>query len=339
MRNISPEIFCDEWFGSLDHAQRQLWMGLILALADDQGRMINNPTLIRIKIFPYDEAITNEFINNSIQEFVKAHKLLSYRFGENGATKECLQISKWWGYQKHTTWAAKSMYAAPEGWTDHVRVSTGGTDRKIILENWECKDSLHEPGQPPAHDPAHDHRQPPTHGPALPIVKVKVKEEVKEEVKVKINQPTIPVLTKGPEKKKLVGKVGYIPKIGLPDAIKDLTDQEQDNARIAYNVFLASKIRSQRLVDTSVEVATRILIKGDITDILLAAFASAYDDPAAKNKPMVAAYRILHDTIPAQYFSPNRWKVIPPEILQAAGRQDLNALAAQTKVDAFMGKR
>jgi hypothetical protein len=312
-------------------------MGLILACADDQGRMIFNPSLIRVKIFPYDEKITTGFIDTVIQEFIKAHKLLSYQFGENGSTKECIQITKWWEYQNKTTWAAASKHPAPEGWKDRIRVSTGGSDRKIILENWDSRGGLCDPGQTPTHVPTHDHAQPPTRVPALPIVKDNV--NVKDNVKDKVNQPTIPVLTKGPEKKKLVGKVGYIPKIGFPDAIKDLTDQEQDNALIAYKVFLASKIRSQRLIDTSVEVATRIQIKGDITNTLLAAFASAYDDPAAKNKPMVAAYRIMNDTIPTQYFSPDRWKVIPPEILQAAGRQDLNALAAQTKVDAFMGKR
>lgn len=328
MRNISPEIFCDEWFGSLDHTKRELWMGLILACADDQGRMINNPSLIRIKIFPYDETITSEFINTTIQEFIKAHKLLSYRFGENGSEKECIQISKWWEYQKAASWAAPSKHPAPEGWTDRIRSHRTGSGTKPVSENWDTPGGMFTNNISTTKPLPSDNVA--TTKP-LNSREDEDEDEVEDEEKDE-RKPSIPVLTKGPEKKKLVGLVGF------DKAIQDLTDRQKENARIAQRIFASSKMQGKKLIDTSVEVATRSSYR-DIATNILAAFASVFDDPAVKNKPMVAAYRILHDAIPAQYFKADHWRAIPHEILLAAGRSDLNALTAQSKVNAFLERK
>jgi hypothetical protein len=338
MRNISPDIFCDEWFGSLDANQKQLWMGLILACADDQGRLINNPPIIRGKIFPYDESITNEFINNSIQEFIKAHKLLSYKFGENNSTREYIQISKWWEYQKGARWAAASKYTAPEKWMDRIKTHMPGSD-KLVQVNWDKDGGLCIDKEINSKPDVQRDVQPDVQGDVQPDVQGDVppiyesESEVKSDIESESDtKPSIPVLIKAPKKKKLVGLVGY------KDLTKDLNDSGKETAMISYRVLLSSKMIGKKLDDIVVEMATRIKEK-DITNYLMASFASVFDDPAIKNKPIVAAYRVLNHLVPAQYFSPDRWKIIPKEILSAAGILDLNKYISQNNMDAFLGKK
>lgn len=135
MRNIDHEIFSDEWFGTLDLHQRILWLGILVNCADDQGRLINSPLRIRLKVFPYDTQITVEQIQATLNNFIESQKLLSYKAGLNGARKDCLQVVNWWRYQKTTAWAAPSEHPAPEGWMDRIRCHSVGN--VIRLENWD----------------------------------------------------------------------------------------------------------------------------------------------------------------------------------------------------------
>jgi hypothetical protein len=148
MKFISPEIFLDEWFGCLDPIQRLLWIGLLTSCADDQGRFINNPVLIRVRIFPYDPAITKEQIQGHLDYFKESHKIISLQFSQNGATKECMQIANWWKYQKHTHWAAPSELPAPAGWTDRVRSHLPGHGTKPVAQNWDQPGGFCEDTQP-----------------------------------------------------------------------------------------------------------------------------------------------------------------------------------------------
>jgi hypothetical protein len=148
MRFISPDMFLDEWFGCLDPIQRLLWIGLLTSCADDQGRFINNPVLIRVRIFPYDPSITKEQIQGHLDYFKETHKIISLQFGQNGATKECMQIANWWKYQKHTHWAAPSELPAPAGWTDRVRSHLPGHGTKPVAQNWDQDGGFHKDTQP-----------------------------------------------------------------------------------------------------------------------------------------------------------------------------------------------
>jgi hypothetical protein len=148
MRFISPDMFLDEWFGCLDPIQRLLWIGLLTSCADDQGRFINNPVLIRVRIFPYDPSITKEQIQEHLDYFKESRKIISLQFGQNGATKECMQISNWWKYQKHTHWAAPSELPAPADWTDRVRSHLPGHGTKPVAQNWDQAGGFHKDTQP-----------------------------------------------------------------------------------------------------------------------------------------------------------------------------------------------
>jgi hypothetical protein len=135
MRNIASNIFADEFFGSLSKVHRLLWLGLLLNIADDQGRMMDNVALVRSLLFPYDTDVTVKDIEKGLIIFQAAHKILRYTIGTNGSGKRLIQIVNWWKYQKSTQWAGRSQHEAPPKWMDRIRAhETGGG---ITLLNWE----------------------------------------------------------------------------------------------------------------------------------------------------------------------------------------------------------
>lgn len=137
MRNITPEIFADEFFGSLSATHRLLWLGLVVNIADDQGRMIDNVALMRSLLFPYDNNVTARDIEKGLMLFTAKHKIVRYAVGTNGSSKKLIQITNWWRYQKSMQWAGRSQYPAPEKWTDRIRMHTAGN--VIVTEGWSTQ--------------------------------------------------------------------------------------------------------------------------------------------------------------------------------------------------------
>lgn len=126
-RMITGDLFEDD-ICSEDFFTRLLWIGLIVAAADDQGRLIDNPAIMKARIFPFDNEISDDQINNSLIKIGKS--ILRYSSGG----KKLIQIVNWWKYQT-PSWAAESKYPAPEGWTDKVKVHIAGN--KIRTFNWD----------------------------------------------------------------------------------------------------------------------------------------------------------------------------------------------------------
>lgn len=127
-RMITSDMWDDDFIGEMTFLERILWIGLI-TLADDQGRLPNNPVVFRSRIFPYDEEITRQYIENGIIKFEKAGKVFCYEV--NG--KKLLQIVNWWKHQS-PQWPQESRYPAPDGWTDRIRQHT--QDNKVNAVNW-----------------------------------------------------------------------------------------------------------------------------------------------------------------------------------------------------------
>jgi hypothetical protein len=128
-RLLSSHIWEDEFFTGLCIFDRLLWIGLISACADDQGRIIDNPSLIKSKIFPVDD-ISIEDINNGINRFVEAGKITRYIVDN----KKAIQIINWWKHQC-PRWANKSLISPPPGWWDRERYH--GRGNEIFPKNWE----------------------------------------------------------------------------------------------------------------------------------------------------------------------------------------------------------
>ena len=128
-RLISSEIYTDEFYISLDMMGRNLWIGLIIAAADDQGRMQDNIALIRSAVFPSDDFQMKE-IEKYIADFAARGKILRYE--KNG--KKLIQITNWWKHQ-NPQWPAPSNFESPDGWTDRIKHHLSGG--KTLVKNWD----------------------------------------------------------------------------------------------------------------------------------------------------------------------------------------------------------
>lgn len=126
-RMISSDIWEDDWFGQLDFFQQALWIGLFSKCADDQGRLLNNPVLLRAAIFPYKDVALAD-IAQAVAEFAQAGRVILY----NADGKNLLQIVNWWEHQR-PQWAQPSKFPAPDEWKDRVRTRDGGVYK---VENW-----------------------------------------------------------------------------------------------------------------------------------------------------------------------------------------------------------
>jgi hypothetical protein len=132
-RIINGHVWEDEFFLTLTIFERLLWIGVLTAAADDQGRLMDNAAMIRSKVFPVDDISLAE-VESAMQKFAQAGKIVRYE--RQG--KRAIQIVNWW---KHQTprWAGESTLPAPKQWTDRWRYhgpggSQGGT---IKTQNWE----------------------------------------------------------------------------------------------------------------------------------------------------------------------------------------------------------
>lgn len=128
-RMIAADIWRDEFIGELSLIARVLWIGLIVTCADDQGRLVNNPTLIRSDVFPFDDVSITD-IKNLIHKFSTAERIYCYKAGG----KDLIQIVNWWEYQT-PSWASPSKFSPPSDWTDREKYHTVGN--KIVSRNWD----------------------------------------------------------------------------------------------------------------------------------------------------------------------------------------------------------
>jgi len=170
-RMINSDLFSDDVFMELDDLTRLVWIGLIVMSADDQGRLQDNELLIKSQIFPMDNK-TPAKIKASLD--ILEHHDMIYRYQKGD--KKLIQIVNWWKHQA-PSWAAASLYPAPDGWTDRVKVNSKGN--KVLIENWTEQGGFMEV---PAQVPAQVHTQVPKQ------VVFKVKDKVKDKIKVKLTE-------------------------------------------------------------------------------------------------------------------------------------------------------
>ena len=128
-RMLASDIFMDDFIGRLNYFERLVWIGLITSVADDQGRAMDNPAIIRSFVFLYDQ-IEDGDVETAIRSFSTAGKIARYVSGN----KHLIQIVNWWKYQT-PAWASPSKYPAPNGWVDRAKYHTAGN--KIIMVNWD----------------------------------------------------------------------------------------------------------------------------------------------------------------------------------------------------------
>jgi hypothetical protein len=130
-RMINSDLFIDDVFIKLDDITRLVWIGLIVAVADDQGRMQDNSLLIRSQIFPADTKSPSK-IDKALDSLIEEGLL--HRYSKDG--KFLLQIINWWKHQT-PSWASASMYPAPDNWTDREKYHAIGN--KVVTTNWDVQ--------------------------------------------------------------------------------------------------------------------------------------------------------------------------------------------------------
>lgn len=167
-RMLTSDIFSDDIFMELDDVTRLLWIGLITICADDQGRFQNNDFLIKSQVFPADRKSPSRILK-SLQ--ILEEKGMIFCYEKDG--KSLAQIVNWWKHQA-PSWAAASLYPAPDGWTDRVKVNSKGN--KVLMENWTEQGGFME-----VHTQVHT-QVPTAVGTEVPkqvVFKVKVKDKIK----------------------------------------------------------------------------------------------------------------------------------------------------------------
>ena len=129
-RAIKSKIWEDEFFGNLSPMAMLVWIGLFSRMADDQGRLLDNPNLISSQVFPYKGIPTDE-IEACLNEI--GDRLIRYE--ANG--RRFIQIVRWWENQP-MQYATPSNYPPPPGWVDKYRTNYKG---RYIVFNWDGKDT------------------------------------------------------------------------------------------------------------------------------------------------------------------------------------------------------
>jgi hypothetical protein len=95
-------------------------------------------------------------------------------------------------------------------------------------------------------------------------------------------------------------------------------------------ILTASGLGKEIFNKTMLQVATRILPR-EAKRYVLGALASAFADESVIKKPVVAAYRMENNQVPAQYMDEGMWHFIPDAILDKAN-VTLPAGKSQSKV-------
>jgi hypothetical protein len=155
--SIVKEIRSSESFARLTYRQRDLWQGLI-ETADDQGRCVGRPGMVRSAIWPEDNISLDE-VQAELDVLASGDDPFIQIYQVDGKTY--IQIIHWWRYQR-MQWAGRSAWPPPPGWNDHCHYETTG--RKIIDINWNPKGGYDDrkdqlagtPASEPASQPSGD---------------------------------------------------------------------------------------------------------------------------------------------------------------------------------------
>jgi hypothetical protein len=150
------------------------------------------------------------------------------------------------------------------------------------------------------------------HSDVTPLDQTKTKTKIKKEKKKKIKTTTPQPPASNIAPKSAAGGGGIQESI-----FSDLKPEEQKTAEIIMPILLSSGIGKKKLIDTLPKVTTRIK-PADAIRTTLAALASAYTDPDAKNPPMLALHRLSEGSVPPQFMISETWSTLPAAILTAA---------------------
>lgn len=311
MRHISREIFTDEFVGKIQLEFRMLWIGMLVHLADDQGRMLDNATTIRGSIFPYDAQMRDDIIEAGLRLLMKHKKILRYRAGSNGSGRALIQIVNWWKHQDKalTRWAGRSAFPPPPRWIDRIRIKQPGNPTPVEV-NWHMQGGFSKSHRTATVRPPSGDRR------------LTKEEEEKNQYEDKEEEKRIPPSL--PPSRQGAAKAD-----GRRDAYTRLTDaQRRDAEQIEKILHVASFSDTRQAVTLSVLVATRSLPDGPIHHVI-ASFAGAFGNTKTRDPIALAVHMLRENKVPPAADDPSTWRSVPQNILKAAGIDDLRSYVTQ----------
>ena len=124
-------------FGRLSLKGKCLWP-MLLAASDDQGRGLADADVIKWHVCPNVDEISQADIEAILAEMVTVEMIVMY---SDSRGRALYQIINWWLHQRKR-FARRSLYEAPEGWTDKVFLVRGKVVEKL---NWDQPGGFTQP--------------------------------------------------------------------------------------------------------------------------------------------------------------------------------------------------
>ena len=118
-------------FGALPMRGKVLYP-LIMANADDQGRILAEPQMLKWDVCPNVDDIGPDDVVEALRAMEQQDLIRVY---DAGGVK-ALQLLHWWTDQASMQWAYPSDFAPPDGWNDRLRFRQAG---QVITINWPGK--------------------------------------------------------------------------------------------------------------------------------------------------------------------------------------------------------
>ena len=123
---IDPGFWESVTVASWPYFDRLLFIGLF-SHADDQGRLMGHPVLVRSRVFPFDNT-PMEDVETALDTFEASESIIRY----NVDGKDYIQLVNWWKWQ-HAQWAWPSKMPPPPEWEDRHCYRKGNT---VVKQNW-----------------------------------------------------------------------------------------------------------------------------------------------------------------------------------------------------------
>lgn len=101
----------------------QLLFDRMLTQADDQGRLVGDPRVVKTLCMPLIDAATPRAIEKWLGQLAAQGMVTRYK----AAGVALVQFVNWWDHQAGMKKSFPSRYPAPDGWTDRIR-GLGGDD-------------------------------------------------------------------------------------------------------------------------------------------------------------------------------------------------------------------
>ena len=143
-RFVPCNLFSSDFFMDLTHQERLIWLGLVINIADDQGRLQDNARIIKSHIFPADN-INDWEIEKTLVRLGELQQIFRYS-DTNG--KRLIQIVDWWKDYQDSRFINVSKYQPPENWIDKENINCS-EQKAIQLKNEISDREIVEPKSQP----------------------------------------------------------------------------------------------------------------------------------------------------------------------------------------------